>query len=286
MHKDIWTDRQHMLGNIPFEFYHYIDTVPPEVAFHQHPFYELFFFLEGDVNYTIEGKTYRLQPGDILLTNSLDIHRPEILPGRPYERVVIWIADNYFEQIRLGGDDLSACFQDAASKDYRLIRPSRHKVQRLKELSGQISAVQRSSRLGSFALSSAYLLEFLVEVCRCYYEGTDPGSVDVTENEKINAMLAYLNAHITDELSLDVLSKQFYMSKYYLSRQFKRYTGMSVYAYIMKKRLTISRDLLRGGATVTNACMECGFRDYSNYLKAFKREFGCNPSDWIGLSSP
>jgi AraC-like DNA-binding protein len=275
-----------MLGEIPFEFYHYVDTVPPKVAFHQHPFYELFFFLDGDVNYTIEGKTYRLQPGDLLLTNSLDIHRPEILPGRPYERVVIWIADNYFEQIRLGGDDLSACFQDAASKDYRLIRPNQPRLLRLKELCRQISEVQHSSRLGSFALSSAFLLEFLVEVCRCYYEGSDFAAVDVTENGKINALLTYLNAHITDELSLDVLSKQFYMSKYYLSRQFKRYTGMSVYAYIMKKRLTISRDLLRGGATVTNACMECGFRDYSNYLKAFKREFGCNPSDWIGLSSP
>jgi len=82
MHKDIWTDRQVMLGESAFEFYHYLDDTPSKVEFHQHPFYELFFFLDGNVNYSIAGKTYHLRPGDILLTNSLDIHHPEILPSQ------------------------------------------------------------------------------------------------------------------------------------------------------------------------------------------------------------
>lgn len=54
---------------------------------------------------------------------------------------------------------------------------------------------------------------------------------------------------------------------------------MSIYQYIIKKRVTISRDMLLNGASVTGACMECGFNNYSNFLKAFKREFGCNPSE-------
>ena len=92
-----------MLGKSAFEFYHYLDSVPPKVEFHQHPFYELFFFLDGNVNYTIEGKTYKLRPGDILLTNSLDIHRPEIFPGKPYERIIVWLEDRFFEQLLAGG---------------------------------------------------------------------------------------------------------------------------------------------------------------------------------------
>ena len=81
-----------------FEFHHTYTEEPLTVEFHQHPFYEIFFFLSGNVNYIIEGRTYNLRPGDILLTGSLDIHRPDIHPGKPYERIVIWLADDLFTQ--------------------------------------------------------------------------------------------------------------------------------------------------------------------------------------------
>ena len=280
MNKDIWTDRQVMLGKSAFEFYHYLDSVPPKVEFHQHPFYELFFFLDGNVNYTIEGKTYKLRPGDILLTNSLDIHRPEIFPGKPYERIIVWLEDRFFEQLLAGGDDLASCFADAARKDYRRIRPSHGGLIRMRTLCHQISMAQNSQALGSYTLVCAYLFEFLVEVCRCYFETSELPREDVTESQKINLILDYINQNIALNLSLDDIAREFYISKFYLSKQFKRYTGMSLYQYIIKKRVAISRDLLRSGASVTTACMECGFNDYSNYLKAFKREFNCNPSEF------
>ena len=284
MNKDIWTDRQVMLGKSAFEFYHYLDEVPPKVDFHQHPFYELFFFLNGNANYTIEGKTYKLRPGDILLTNSLDIHRPEIFPGKPYERIVIWLKDSLFDQLRAGGDDLASCFADAARKDYRRIRPGHGSLIRLRALCSQISKAQSSQELGSYTLAYAYLFAFLVEVCRCYFEAPGEASAflreDITESQKINHILEYINGNITAALSLDELSRRFYISKFYLSKLFKRFTGMSLYQYIIKKRVTISRDMLLSGTSVTSACMECGFNDYSNYLKAFKREFGCNPSEF------
>ena len=278
MNKDVWTDRQVMLEETAFEFYHYLDDAPPKVKFHQHPFYELFFLLDGNVDYTIEGKTYKLRPGDILLTNSLDIHRPEIYPGKTYERIVLWLEDRFFDRIRANGDDLAACFADAARKDYRRIRPDQARLLRMRTLCKQISQTQESQALGSRTLVCAYLFEFLVEVCRCYFDASDSFQEEVTEDEKINGILDYINRNISSDLSLDKISSEFYISKFYLSKQFKYFTGMSLYQYIIKKRVTISRDMLRNGASVTDACMACGFNDYSNYLKAFKREFGCNPS--------
>ena len=81
-------------------------------------------------------------------------------------------------------------------------------------------------------------------------------------------------------MSLDQLADRFYISKYYLSRQFKQFTGLSLYQYIMKKRLISARNMLRAGSPVMDACLCCGFGDYSNFLKAFKREFGQNPSKY------
>lgn len=264
-----------------FEFHHTYNETPPVVEFHQHPFYEIYFFLSGNVNYIIEGRTYSLRPGDILLTGSSDIHRPDIQPGRPYERVVIWLADDFFDNLHdLYGEDLTTCFTDSALKDYRLIRPDSQNIARLRQLCNLISEVKHSPQMGSYALASAYLTEFLVYVSRAYYDAPDSIKHDVTENEKINQILLYINENLTEDLSLNLLSDRFYISKYYLNRQFKQFIGLSLYQYIMKKRLIVARNILRGGSSVMDACLQCGFNDYSNFLKAFKREFGKLPKEY------
>lgn len=265
-----------------FEFHHTYNESPPNVSFHQHSFYEIFFFLSGNVNYIIEGRTYNLRPGDVLLTSSLDIHRPDIRPGRPYERIVVWLADDFFGHLKdFYGEDLTACFTDAALKGYRLIRPDIQSILRLKQLCTRIDEVKHSPEIGSHALASAYMTEFLVHVSRAYYHTPDSVKDDITENEKINQILLYINEHLTEDLSLEHLSGRFYLSKYYLSRQFKQFTGLSLYQYIMKKRLNTARNLLHSGSSVMDACFQCGFGDYSNFLKAFKREFGKTPRAYL-----
>lgn len=281
MYKEEFNPSQFMTERY-FEFHHSYNETPPMVEFHQHPFYEIFFFLSGNVNYIIEGKNYSLRPGDILLTGSRDIHRPDIHPGKPYERIVVWLADDFFGHLKdFYGEDLTACFTDAAFKDYRLIRPDHQQIVQLKKLCTQISEAKRSKEIGSYALASAYLTEFLVQISRAYYEAPDSIKDDVVENEKINEILVYINENLTEDLSLEHLAARHYTSKYYLSRQFKQFTGLSLYQYIMKKRLNVSRNMLRSGSSVLDACFQCGFGDYSNYLKAFKREFGRTPSTYL-----
>ncbi len=278
MIKEAFDPRQVMTERY-YEFHHSYNDTPPTIEFHQHPFYEIFFFISGNVNYIIEGRSYKLRPGDILLTSNADIHRPEVLPGKPYERIVIWLADDFFDHLlRFSGEDFTACFTDAALKDYRLIRPDDGSLIRLRQLCEQMSEAKYSDKLGSAALTQAYLIEFLVRVCRAYYDTPESVKNDITEDEKINQVLRYINDNLSDALTLDSLAKRFYISKFYLSRKFKQFTGLSIYQYIMKKRLIVARNMLRTGNSVTASYLQCGFNDYSNFLKAFKREFGRNPS--------
>ena len=72
-----------------------------------------------------------------------------------------------------------------------------------------------------------------------------------------------------------------YVSKSHLSHRFKEFTGLTLYQYIIKKRLVVARNMLREGAQVMDACLQCGFNDYSNFLKAFKREFGKSPKEFM-----
>lgn len=280
VHKEEFTLRQFMEEK-DFEFHHYLDPVPPEVPFHEHPFYEIFFFVSGNVNYIIEGRTYQLRPGDILLTSNRDIHRPVIAPGKPYERYVIWMEDDFFTRFQDWGDDLSACFNDTARKKYQLIRPDSHLLTHLKKQSEYMAQIKAEKHFGSRTLLYACLIEFLVYLNRAYFDTPDSIRNDITENDKINEVVAYINDNLTESLSLDHLAQTFYVSKFHLSNKFKQYTGLTLYQFIMKKRLTVARNMLRTGVPVTDACLRCGFNDYSNFLKAFKREFGHNPSEYI-----
>ncbi len=281
MYIDEFTHRQIMTERF-YEYHHYRNDKPPMIDFHQHVFYEIYIFISGDVNYIIEGRTYKLRPGDILLTNNSDIHRPEIAPSQfPYERIIIWLNHEFFDRLRDIGEDLTACFQDASNRDYRLFRPNESQMMKIQSACHTIEQERTSSRLGNRVMAYSSIMEILVLLSRAYYEISDSARQDVMENEHINQIVAYINNHYNEDLTLDYLAEQFYLSKYHLSRQFKQFTGLSLYQFIMKKRLTIARNMLMYGKTVTEAYTECGFNDYSNFLKAFKREFGEKPSDFM-----
>lgn len=265
-----------------FEFHHLYDESPYNISSRSGTFYEIIFFLSGDVNYKIQDRHYKLRPGDLLLISKSDIQHAEPPLCKPYERILICLTDTFFEHMQtFFQEDFSACFADAVSKNYRLIRLDNKTILHLKQLCTQITKVRQNAGLGNTALICAYLIEFLVSVNRSYYEALDSLKEDITENQKINQLIAFINDNLTEDLSLDSLADEFYVSKYYLSRKFKEFTGLSLYQYIMKKRLLLARNLLRNGTSVMNACFLCGFNDYSNFFRAFKREFGQPPSSYF-----
>ncbi len=278
---DEFTQRQTMNAK-DFEFYHYLDLSPPVVEFHHHDFYEVFFFVSGTVTYTVEGRCYQLRPGDLLLTNDQDIHRPEVTPGKPYERYVLWLNGDFLEKIQQATDDLTACFRDAAQKQYKLIRPNEVELAQLHRSCRRILTLQREeTAFGTAALLRAAVIEFLVYLNRAYFDTGETIRQDVTEDETINYIVDYIGVHLAEGLTLDFLADKFHLSKFYLNRQFKHFTGLTIHQFILKKRLIAARLILQSGATAMDACMESGFGDYSNFLKVFKREFGCTPRHFM-----
>ena len=101
--------RQNMLG-LQMEAFHNYDDADRVVDLHHHDFYEIYYFISGDVEYRVEGKNYVLQKGDLLLISPGVFHQPVVRPGTPYERIVLWINRGYLAQFAEQGVDLSTCF--------------------------------------------------------------------------------------------------------------------------------------------------------------------------------
>ena len=72
-----------------FHLFHLCDAMREPVDWHYHTFHKLCVYLGGDaIRYGIEGRSYALEPGDLILVPQGCVHRPEVEPGAAYERML------------------------------------------------------------------------------------------------------------------------------------------------------------------------------------------------------
>ena len=120
------------------------------------------------------------------------------------------------------------------------------------------------------------VLSLLTKIFAIYREasGTSRG-----KEGQVQEIIRYINQNLSAPLSLEGLAQTFYMSKNHLTAVFKRATGTTVARYILYKRMAIVRKELSMGVPAAEAASRAGFGDYSSFFRAYKKMFGCAPSD-------
>jgi len=104
------------------------------------------------------------------------------------------------------------------------------------------------------------------------------GDPQESTSHRMSEIIRYINAHFTEGLTLETIADRFYISKCHLLRQFKRYTNSTVYHYILQKRLSLAKALLRDGISPQEVCDRCGWSSYVGFYRAFVQETGQKPS--------
>lgn len=98
---------------------------------------------------------------------------------------------------------------------------------------------------------------------------------------KLNAIISYIDEHFTEKLSLDELSSQFYISKFYLSHAFKKEYKMTVIQYILMKRISLAKEKLRYSSdSIEEIAAACGIPDASYFNKVFRKMEGITASQY------
>lgn len=272
--------RQHMQTET-FEVFHYRDAVLEPVALHQHDFYEVYFFLSGQVEYRVEGCVYRLEPGNLLLINPMEFHQPVVEPGRsPYERIVLWINKKYLEGLSFGGDSLTVCFDSTQPAHSNLLRLSPAQQEDVSESLEKLVREARSDEYGAVQCAAGVLLQLMVALNRIARSFDKPDAEEGQAPLLVKSALAYIGEHYCEPLSLERLAEAFYVSKYHLAHVFQQAVGTSVYHYIILRRLVEAKQMLSSGIAPGIVCVQCGFGDYANFYRAFKAEYGISPQNY------
>lgn len=273
--------RQHMIRKT-YEVFRYRDAYLNEVALHHHDFYEIYLFLSGNVDYVIESRVYHLTPGDILLISPNELHQPMFGWDRQsYERIVVWIDKSYLQQFTSMYVDLARCFDTSDPGHVNLIRPDNTTRQQLTDLLEKVLIETDSAEFGSQLFADTCLALAMLMINRLAEWNSGNPEMPDKSSSVVGSVLAYINEHYAEDLSLDLLANKFFISKYHLSREFNRLVGTSVHRYIIQKRLVIAKQLMGEGVPSTTVYQHCGFGDYSNFYRAFKAEYQITPKEYI-----
>lgn len=91
--------------------------------------------------------------------------------------------------------------------------------------------------------------------------------------------LEYINMNYLQEINIDKIAAKLFVSRSQLSHSFSKELNISVYKYIINKRLIHAEHLMKNGCTAAEACTASGFGDYSSFYRIYKKQYGHSPSN-------
>ncbi|MBE6589530.1 MAG: helix-turn-helix domain-containing protein [Ruminococcaceae bacterium] len=235
---------------------------------HCHDRHELIYILQGSGKYIVEGMEYPLHPHALYFMRPYEYHCAFPSPEGAYERIVLrfdeallpatvrripllhGMSGNYFSTVSQGAP-LRAAFET---------------------LGGTRALLQDGHEEDAEALLHATLAQIILLLSVKSPE--DPLS---ETSATVRRIIEHLNAHLCEELSLDALAKEFFISKYHLCRLFREQTGASILTYFNAKRLALAKQLIADGENATAVAVQLGFHDYSTFYRAYRKQMGESP---------
>ena len=229
---------------------------------HYHEKCEIIYFLSGDVTYSVEGRTYKLKRGDIVISRPRQLHL--ILPAEKttYERYVAIInhkkiPDSIWQKLRIGKDVFTYSGNE-----------------RILELFSKLDYYY-----GKFDDAEYERLAFnAVEEAMFNLTLSSGEEIRADINPIIAKALEYIQTNLPTISGIEEICSELYITKSHLHHLFNEYLQITPAKYIATKRLMLAQRKIRKGGKPTEIFTECGFSDYATFFRNFKRHFGYSPT--------
>ena len=269
---------------------HYYDEITKDILlvyrsnvhhydmYHRHNGYEIYIFLKGNVNFLVENSCVHLERGNIAIINPTEYHRAVSLDNSLYERITLNISSSMLRSLSTGSTNFNNFFDSKQHGVNNIILLPEDILNKLLSLIDSLNDAFNSDSFGNDVLQKAYLAQILHLICNNYI---------VYKHLSVNIMpplvsdtMQYIENHIHENFSLNDIEKALSFNNRYISRMFKQSTGISLKQYILEKKITLAQKLLAEGCSVTDACYNSGFNDYSNFIRTFKQYTGTTPGSF------
>ncbi len=235
---------------------------------HAHAFTELFYVVKGKGAFEFgDGSFVEVKEDDMIIIN------PNVTHTERSDK------DDLLEYIVLGIEGIEFISENE-TVEYSLHNYLDFKHDILFYLRAIVDEVGNSEMFNELIVD--YLLKILMmNVIRRtvtelrLYEG------DPNVNKDCLFVKNYINTHYRENITLDRLADLTFLNKYYLSHEFKKYTGQSPIEYLLNKRLEQSKKLLATtDISISQVSSIVGFSNSSYFSQYFKKNVGVSPSNY------
>ena len=241
---------------------------------HVHECCEIFLCLEGGSSFLIDDKIYDISDGDLFIINQFEAHK--VVPDKreKFKRYIIHVHPSFFYSNSIGDIRLADCFYAPGKIAKTSLSPAE-----AEKLTALFESLRNEYPYGDEMYKRLRATELLLETSR--YFATHRNNVsDEFSHRTVQLAIDYINHNYSADLTLETVAKNVFVSPTQLSRLFNRYCGTTVTKYIIGKRITEAKKLLAEGKNVTDTAFMCGFNDYANFIRTFKKAVGVPPGKY------
>lgn len=242
---------------------------------HLHKCHEFIHIVKGRLIYTVEGSDYMLSEGDVIMTKPNELHSFSFPDNCDYAREFLHIYPGFTDKF----PELLKPLNTRSEGYYNRIPAKVVLKYGIDKIFHDLeSYCDENEDLRDFlALTSSLQLIARID----HILATEHPEVQkVITNKKANAIFDYVDLHLSEKISIDSIARSLYVSPSYLSRVFKKETGMTIKTYINMRRIIKAKNLLLQGGRITDIFLECGFCDYSTFYRSFLKYAGLSPEEF------
>ena len=234
---------------------------------HVHPECEIYINLSGDVSFMVEKRIYPITPGSIVVTRPYEYHHCIYHTDKPHRH--FWILFSLpGESDSMRNSLFSKFFNRPLGSSNLLTLPKASQD----ELISLCHAMTEDDLTLPQKYAGFFTLIKLIEEASAIADQT------LKYPHEVDTALAFIDKNFKNSaVSVADVASSAGVSINTLERHFRSILSISPGSYLKKKRLAHAAELLFLGKTVSEACEESGFSDYSHFIALFKASYGITP---------
>lgn len=242
----------------------YFKTMPPYFTERENlNSFLILYTISGQGVLQYQSKEYTLSAGQCFFIHCKNHHLYYALKGPQWE--FLWL--HFYGSSSLG------YYQEFERNGFRIL-DIQEKTAFASDL-WQIIAVHQEKTATSELVTSHLILNLLTRLLILNFTGR-PSFPDIPSH--VQGCAKYIDTHFQEDFSLEYLSSLQHVSKYYLSREFKRYMGLTIQDYLINTRITYAKELLKyTDMTVGEIAFACGMHNVSHFINLFKARESMTP---------